>query len=135
MIPGPSRRGDLTHLAGERSDRSCFPNHRFAPAPPAAELRFKPPRNWRWDREGRFSDAFATPGIRWIEEAEWVRVERCEPSTPPLRALRRSNSCPTAVTTWQSPTPEAATAVGAIWRSPAGERMPRAIAGELLFIC
>jgi hypothetical protein len=54
--------------------------------------------------------------IEWIAEADWVTVEKCESSTPPVRAFRRSISCPTVVITSQLATPAAVTAVGAIWR-------------------
>ena len=55
--------------------------------------------------------------------------EACEFLTAPLRARHRSICCPTAAIMSSSAARAAATAAGAIWPSPAGARMPRAIAG------
>jgi cyclic beta-1,2-glucan synthetase len=51
------------------------------------------------------------------------------------RPRRRFTSCPTAATTSSSAAPAAATADGATWRSPAGARTPRAIAGGRSSTC
>src|ERR1700688_2495436 len=86
-------------------------------------------------------DALFHPGIvlvtsiEWIAEADWVKLEGCEFSTPPVRALRRFAFCPTVGIIWRSATPGVATVGGAIWRSPVGARMAPATRGEPLFIC
>ena len=59
----------------------------------------------------------------------------CASSRRPPRQCRKSTCCPTAVITWPSAVPAAATAAGAIWQSRAGTKMPRAIAGACLPIC
>ena len=55
-------------------------------------------------------------------------------TNPVIARRRKSIFCPTAAITSSSAAPAAATAAGAIWRSRAGARMPRAIAGERSFI-
>ena len=76
------------------------------------------------------------PANECMAKAESVKPgEACEFSIAPLCVRHRSTFCPTAVIRWSSATRAAVTAVGAIWRSPAGARMPRAIVGELSFIC
>ena len=79
---------------------------------------------------------FRMPAYECMAKAGRIKSgEACESSTAPLCTRHRSTFCPTAVIKSSSATPAAATAVGAIWQSPAGERMPRAIAGELSSIC
>ena len=79
---------------------------------------------------------FRRPANECMAKADRIKPgEACEFLTAPLRARHRSNFCPTAVIMWSSATRAAATAAGAIWQSPAGARMPRAIAGELSSIC
>ena len=59
----------------------------------------------------------------------------CAFSPIPICTRRKSICCPTAAIMSSSAAPAAATAAGAIWPSPAGARMPRAIAGARLSIC
>ncbi len=74
-----------------------------------------------------------------LEESRHARPEAAKPSCAflpiPPRRRRRFIFCPTVAIMSSSAAPAAATVAGAIWRSPAGARTPRAIAGGRLFIC
>src|ERR1700732_4065388 len=80
-----------------------------------------------------FGDLIARKGLAW--ELIGLDQKKCPSSTVPPWQHRKFSFFPMAVIISPSVARAVDTAAGVIWQSRVGGRMPRAIAGELSFMC
>src|SRR6202022_5137693 len=80
-----------------------------------------------------FGDLIARKGLAW--ELIGLDQKQCASFTVPPWQHRKFSFCPMAVIISPSVARAADPAAGVIWQARVGGRMPRAIAGELSFMC